>query len=36
LRFLGKETEVDRKALKQEGSKTGKIFLTLSEIKIVK
>lgn len=36
LRFLGKETEVDRKAIKQEGSKTGKIFLTLSEIQFVK
>ncbi len=36
LRFLGKETEVDHKTLKQEGSKTGKIFLTLSEVQIVK
>ncbi|MGB5228413.1 MAG: hypothetical protein WBN55_09120 [Eudoraea sp.] len=36
LRFLGKETEVDRKAIKKEGSKTGKIFLTLSEVQIVK
>lgn len=36
LRFLGKETEVDRKVIKQEGSKTGKIFLTLSEVQIVK
>ena len=36
LRFLGKETEVDRNAIKKEGSKTGKIFLTLSEVQIVK
>lgn len=36
LRFLGKETEVDRKVIKQEGSKTGKIFLKLSEVQIVK
>lgn len=36
LRFLGKETEVDRKAIKQEGSKSGKIFLTLSEVQIAR
>ncbi len=36
LRFLGKETQVDRKAIKQEGSKTGKIFLTLSEVQIAR
>jgi len=36
LRFLGKESEVDRKAIRQEGSKSGKIFLTLSEVQIVR
>ncbi|UCD61528.1 MAG: hypothetical protein JSV59_02850 [Flavobacteriaceae bacterium] len=36
LRFLGKETEVDRKAIKQEGSKSGKIFLTLSDVQIAR
>lgn len=36
LRFLGKESEVDRKALKKEGSKKGKIFLTLSDLEIVR
>jgi hypothetical protein len=36
LRFLGKETEVDRNAIKQEGSKTGKIFLTLTDFQIEK
>jgi hypothetical protein len=36
LRFLGKETEVDRDAIKQEGSKTGKILLTLTDFQIEK
>ena len=36
LRFLGKEAEVDRKAIKEEGSKSGKIFLSLSDIQIAR
>lgn len=34
--FMGKDTEIDRKKMQEEGMKTGKIFLQMSNYKIKK
>ena len=36
LNFMGRDTEIDRKKMRAEGLKTGKIFLQLSNYKIKK
>ena len=36
LNFMGKDTRIDRKALREEGAKEGRIFLTLSDYDIVR
>ena len=35
LRFLGKETKVDKSALKDEEAKTGKILLQLTDMNVI-
>ena len=35
LQFLGKETEVDKEAMKEDGTKTGRILLRLEQMVIV-
>ena len=36
LNFMGKGTDIDRKKMRAEGTKTGKIFLKLSNYQIKK